>query len=108
MTVTEPALRRLTVTTASGEDGFVHLSVSDSGTGISGSKIDKMFEPFFTTKDQGLGLGLSICRLIMTSHGGRLWATNNPDRGATFYFTLPIKSKMESMHGDRSHSVRSR
>jgi two-component system sensor histidine kinase TtrS len=49
----------------------------------------RVFEPFFTTKAQGLGLGLSVCRTIITAHGGSLSAVNNPDAGATFGFTLP-------------------
>ena len=53
----------------------------------------KFFEPFFTTKVQGMGLGLSVCRTIITAHGGKLWAANNPERGATFHFTLPASTE---------------
>jgi PAS domain S-box-containing protein len=68
---------------------FVQIAVSDRGTGLSGDKLDKIFQPFYTTKGEGLGMGLSICRSIIEAHGGHLWAENNADRGATFYFTLP-------------------
>ena len=64
--------------------------MSDRGTGLSGDKLDKIFQPFYTTKAEGLGMGLSICRTIIEAHRGRLWAENNPDRGATFYFTVPV------------------
>jgi PAS domain S-box-containing protein len=68
---------------------MILVAVSDRGTGLSGDKLDKIFQPFFTTKGEGLGMGLSICRSIIEAHGGRLWAENNPDRGASFYFTVP-------------------
>jgi C4-dicarboxylate-specific signal transduction histidine kinase len=48
-----------------------------------------IFEPFFTTKDYGIGLGLAVCRTIVASHGGRLWATNNTPRGASLHVSLP-------------------
>jgi PAS domain S-box-containing protein len=71
--------------------GMILVAVSDRGTGLSGDKLDKIFQPFFTTKGEGLGMGLSICRSIIEAHGGRLWAENNPHRGATFYFTVPVE-----------------
>jgi PAS domain S-box-containing protein len=70
--------------------GSIQVVVSDRGTGLSRDKLDKIFQPFYTTKREGLGMGLSICRSIIQAHGGRLWAENNRDHGATFYFTVPI------------------
>jgi two-component system sensor kinase FixL len=69
----------------------VRVAVRDRGPGLSGDEIDRIFQPFYTTKREGLGLGLSISRSIIEAHGGRLWAQNNPDRGATFYFTVPVR-----------------
>ena len=70
----------------------VILSVTDQGNGIPEGKIEQIFEPFFTTKAKGMGLGLSVCRTIITAHRGKLWATNNADCGATFTFSLPIRA----------------
>jgi len=69
---------------------LAQVSVSDRGSGLSSDKLDKIFQPFYTTKREGLGMGLSICRSIIETHGGRLWAENNRDRGATFHFTVPV------------------
>jgi signal transduction histidine kinase len=55
--------------------------------------MDQIFDAFFTTKGAGTGMGLAISRTIIESHGGRLWATANPDRGATFHFTLPMDAE---------------
>jgi C4-dicarboxylate-specific signal transduction histidine kinase len=83
-----PAERRLTITTAN-EGEVVHLMVSDTGTGIRSDSVDAVFEPFVTSKENGLGLGLTICRSIVDAHGGRLWASNNDGPGATFHMVLP-------------------
>lgn len=84
--------RRLTIRTSRADDGSVCLTVADGGTGITPEKIEQVFEPFYTTKASGLGLGLAVCRSIVTAHGGKLWATNNPVHGATFHLTLPVQT----------------
>jgi len=65
------------------------VAIVDRGAGIA-ADVERVFEPFFTTKEHGLGLGLVICRSIVAAHGGALGAANNADRGATFWFTLPV------------------
>jgi two-component system sensor kinase FixL len=72
----------------SGTLGAVRISVADQGTGIAEGNEERVFEPFFTSKRHGLGLGLAICRTIVAAHGGRLWAVNNAERGATFHLVL--------------------
>jgi two-component system, LuxR family, sensor kinase FixL len=72
------------------EKSAAHVSVSDRGGGIPEEKPEQVFERFFTTKNEGMGLGLSICRTIINAHRGEIWATNDSDRGATFHFSLPI------------------
>ena len=79
------------------EKSAVHVSVTDRGGGIPEKKIEQVFERFFTTKKEGMGLGLSICRSIIAAHEGKIWATNNADCGATFYFSLPI-DRQEGRH----------
>ena len=69
--------------------GQVRVTVEDSGTGIEPQHVDKIFGSFFTTKVDGMGMGLSICRSIIESHGGRLWASPGRSHGAVFQFTLP-------------------
>jgi PAS domain S-box-containing protein len=83
-----PVGRNLIISTAE-EDSGVRLSVADRGTGIQSGSVDAVFEPFVTSKAHGLGLGLTICRSIVDQHGGRMWATNNEERGATFHVLLP-------------------
>jgi signal transduction histidine kinase len=80
--------RRLILRTRLADGPKVLVEVQDSGTGIPPEKLESIFEPFVTSKRDGLGMGLSICRSIIERHGGRIWAANNPDRGATFSITL--------------------
>jgi C4-dicarboxylate-specific signal transduction histidine kinase/ABC-type uncharacterized transport system substrate-binding protein len=85
-----PSERTLVVATAP-DANALRVSVVDCGAGIEKDLLERLFKPFVTTKSRGLGLGLSICRSIVEAHGGRLWAFNNPDRGATFCFSLPAE-----------------
>jgi len=86
-----PGERRLTLRTALA-GGKVEVSVSDRGRGIPPADLQRIFDPFVSTKTEGMGLGLAVCRTIVTAHAGRLWAANNADRGASFYFTVPARS----------------
>jgi two-component system sensor kinase FixL len=70
-------------------DDMVEIAVSDTGQGFSGNALANLFQPFFTTKEAGMGVGLSISRTIIETHGGRMWAETNQSGGATFRFTLP-------------------
>ena len=73
------------------ENGLLLVSVSDNGVGLPSEKPDLIFNAFYTTKPQGTGMGLAISRSIIEAHGGRLWASANAPRGATFHFTLPVE-----------------
>jgi len=81
--------RPLVVRTDVKENDGVRVSVIDRGSGIAAADLERVFEPFVTTKADGMGLGLAVCRTIVQSHGGRLWATNNAEGGATVQFGLP-------------------
>src|SRR5690606_12529231 len=72
-------------------DDIIQAEISDRGSGIEFP--ERIFEPFFTTKGHGMGMGLAICRSIIESHGGRLWAENAEPRGAKLIFTLPVETK---------------
>ncbi len=90
MTATPRSGRRLSIYSACDTAGMLRISVADCGVGIKQGEFEALFEPFFTTKDQGLGLGLSISRSLITAHGGRLWGERNGEGGATFHFSLPV------------------
>jgi len=95
MESTEFSARRLDIQ-AHVRDGLLEVAVRDSGCGIpadNAGHIDDLFRTFYSTKAEGMGMGLWISRSIIESHGGRLWAEPNPDRGATFTFTLPITTQ---------------
>ncbi|MDX2178998.1 MAG: ABC transporter substrate binding protein [Bryobacteraceae bacterium] len=87
-----PPPRRKVAVSVARAGASVQIDVRDWANGIRADKLSRLFEPFFTTKPDGLGMGLPICKNIIESHNGRLWAENNPDEGATFHFTLPISS----------------
>ncbi len=87
--------RRLVIETSRHGAEFARVSVIDHGSGVSPEVIDRIFDPFYSTKSHGLGMGLSICQAIVKAHGGKLWAVNNAERGATFHFTLRLEETVE-------------
>jgi PAS domain S-box-containing protein len=92
MAAIEDRPRDIVVYTGVHDGGHVELGVRDSGTGLDHIVVEKLFETFYTTKPNGMGVGLSICRSIIESHNGRLWATPNDGPGATFSFSIPRAS----------------
>jgi signal transduction histidine kinase len=86
----------------------VVVSVRDTGVGIDPDTLKQIFEPFFTTKQNGMGMGLAICRWIVASHGGELWASRNHPWGSTFFLRLPVgePSEARNTHSE-SQGVRS-
>ena len=85
--------RELTIETSGDINGFIRVTVSDTGPGLAQDVLDKLFQPFVTTKSAGMGIGLSICKSIIEAHGGSLWHEANPTGGAVFVFTLPEAGK---------------
>jgi signal transduction histidine kinase/ABC-type uncharacterized transport system substrate-binding protein len=85
--------RVLTIsTTSNGHDG-VRISIADTGPGIDPADVDRIFKPLFTTKENGMGMGLSICRSIVESHNGRIWVSAGPERGTVFQLVLPTNRR---------------
>ena len=84
--------RELVIGSRRAESEQLLVSLSDTGVGLPAGQAEQIFNPFFTTKPHGTGMGLRICRSIVESHGGRLWATDNSPRGTTFQFTMPTKA----------------
>lgn len=89
-------VRQLTLTSECAEDNLLLISVQDTGPGLPVEHADQIFTTFFTTKNYGTGMGLSISRSIIESHGGRLWAGSKSERGASFQFTLPVGAAGQS------------
>jgi PAS domain S-box-containing protein len=89
--------REVLISTGTAESGGVLVTVRDSGPGLGTATSDLLFEAFYTTKATGMGMGLSICRSIVDAHGGRMWASANEPRGATFQFTLPASEEVASI-----------
>jgi signal transduction histidine kinase len=91
--------RELVIITRNIDPDQVHVTVEDSGIGLDPNTMARIFEPFYTTKSGGMGMGLSISRSILLSHGGRLWATANDGPGTSFHFTVPRYQEEESNAG---------
>jgi C4-dicarboxylate-specific signal transduction histidine kinase len=84
--------RVLKVKTDQINSGMVRVSIEDTGPGIDPANIDRVFKPFFTTKENGMGMGLVICRSIIEKHDGRIWVSPGVNGGSIFEFELPTKS----------------
>lgn len=84
-------------------DDQIEVGVKDRGHGLTDP--ERLFEPFFSTKSEGLGMGLNICRTIIESHHGRLWASNNPEGGTTFRFTLPCVEQLSTAQHNQSEEL---
>ena len=98
MHATEPVTdrpRQVTVESRLEAPASIRISVRDQGTGIAPDAMPRLFDAFFTTRPEGIGLGLSICRSIVESHGGRIWAENNSGHGATFHILLAAAQDRE-------------
>jgi|SRR5580704_7023560 C4-dicarboxylate-specific signal transduction histidine kinase len=85
--------RELSISSSNEGMATVHVAIRDSGAGLTSVKLDQLFNAFYTTKAEGMGMGLTISRSIIESHGGRIWATPNEPRGAVFQFTLPLNKQ---------------
>jgi C4-dicarboxylate-specific signal transduction histidine kinase len=96
METVDRQLKELRIWTVKHDEKSVRVSVRDRGPGFDEALIERIFEAFWSTKPEGMGMGLSICKSIIEAHGGRLWAENNPDQGATVSFTLPISTGNEA------------
>ena len=81
--------RILSIRSGVSKPNVIHVTVEDTGTGVDPSNHDHIFNPMFTTKEHGMGIGLSICRSIIESHNGRIWAMQGIDKGSIFQFELP-------------------
>jgi PAS domain S-box-containing protein len=92
--------RELAISTALIDEATIDIAVADSGSGLSAEVADHLFEPFISTKDNGMGLGLSLCRLIIEGHGGALRCEPNSGGGTIFRFTLPAAPAVRLADGE--------
>jgi two-component system sensor kinase FixL len=96
--MSESQRRELVVTTARRDQETIEVSVADSGQGLAPEVVEHLFQPFVSTKRSGMGLGLSICRRIVETHGGQLWSEPNPTGGTIFRFSLDAAPRHERDH----------
>jgi two-component system sensor kinase FixL len=87
------SVRQIELRTVADGEGAVTFAIRDTGPGIAEANVDRIFDSFFTTKDTGMGIGLVICQSIIVGHGGNITASNHPDGGAEFRFSLPTGSR---------------
>ena len=95
--------RKIIARTALLDGVSAEVSIGDTGTGIPDDKLEQIFDPFFTTKEGGMGMGLSIVRTIVESHGGQIWAENRNTGGAVFRFTLPLSKTKSAVTSSGPH-----
>ena len=100
-----PSERRITITTSRLHQSDVVVGVKDCGIGLAAVDMQRLFKLSYTTKPAGTGVGLSVSRSIVHAHGGRIWASQNPDRGATFSFTLPVREARALPPESAAHDV---
>jgi signal transduction histidine kinase len=86
---------RILTVSSSVVEGYVSITIADTGVGIDPADKVRLFDALYTTKENGLGLGLSICRKIVTIHGGRLWVEENATHGTVFVFALPFRQSVQ-------------
>ncbi len=92
----EESRRQVFVNASQPQPGVIQISVRDFGKGVPLETLPRLFDPFFTTKLEGMGMGLAIARSIVQAHGGKIWASNSPEGGATFEFTVPASDQPQS------------
>jgi hypothetical protein len=92
MSSVEEGERELSISSEVSQGCSILVAVRDTGPGVDPEHLDRIFKPFYTTKASGIGMGLSICRSIIDTHDGQMWAEPNQPRGTVFYFTLPTAS----------------
>jgi two-component system sensor kinase FixL len=103
----ESTPRELTVFARNGGGGMVQISIADTGPGINEDVAGQLFQPFVTTKQKGMGVGLSISRTIVETHGGRIWVEPKPGGGTLMHFTLrSITEEEEAADDDETDSLR--
>jgi len=102
MAANAPGDRKILIR-AQREPARLVVSIEDAGEGIAPENLERVFEAFFTSKSNGVGIGLAISRSIIEAHGGRLWATPNPQRGVTFHFTLPLSGESDGLVANGNH-----